>query len=125
MTQTPVGVQSLSLLHACPSRGPAEHRNSPVGAGVGVVGPQPFNALVTAMMISFTVMSPEPSASPIGHVESGELPNAMFTMMMSSFTVTSPLPSQSPVHPPGVGVVVGVGVGCPALRQLAPGEPFK
>jgi len=66
-------------------------------------------------MISFTVMSPEPSASPTGHADSGVLPNAMFTMMMSSLTVTVRLPSQSPVQAGGVGLGVGV-----ALTQTLP-----
>jgi hypothetical protein len=83
-----------------------------------VVIAQPYSALFTAAMISLIVMSPEPSASPLGHADGGVLPNAMFTMMMSSFTVTSPLPSQSPVQPPAGGV--GVGVGCGAAPVQVP-----
>jgi hypothetical protein len=69
----------------------------------------------TAVMISFTVMSPLLSASPLGHADNGAFPRAMFTMMISSFTVTVPLPSQSPVHASiivavGTGILVGVGL---------------
>lgn len=36
ITHTPADAQSASVLHACPSRGPAEHRNLSVGVVEGI-----------------------------------------------------------------------------------------
>ena len=61
-------------------------------------------------MISFTVMSPESLALPMGQVDTNELPRAMFTVGISSLTVTDPRASRSTAHGV-VGVMLGVGLG--------------
>jgi hypothetical protein len=85
-----------------------------VNRGVGVTvadAGHPESALLTATIISLTVMTPSAFTSPRGHADSGAFSKTMFTSSTNSGTVTSPEPSQSPAHGSGGGVGVGVGVG--------------
>ena len=84
-----------------------------VDRGVGVTvadAGHPASALLTATIISLTVMTPSAFTSPRGHADSGAFSKTMFTSSINSGTVTSPEPSQSPAHGSGVGVGVGVGL---------------
>jgi hypothetical protein len=73
-------------------------------------------------MISFTVIVPDPSASPAGHADNGKVPKSMLTMVISSSTVTLPFASQSPVQAGGiVAVGAGVSVGVGLLRAVEVG----
>src|SRR5262245_58897447 len=67
ITHTPSGAQSPAPLHACPSCGPAEHKNSPVGGGALPAQVPPGEP--SALLLSTSSMQANPLRSPPSHTK--------------------------------------------------------